>query len=276
MNKTAKRLLIKTRRNIFGELSGNNISSRGGDGFDFFELRPYMYGEDVRRIDWKRSAKMGVPYVKLFHEEREIQVVIVPILSGSLHFGLKRFKQEVLAEVVATLGFGAIRNSDRFSVLECKGEMVKAGKLTKQNAVLSDVVNRLSKENLLGIYTPYNKAIETIMKRFKRRSLVVFIGDFWEVPKLGIVAKKHEVLSVVIRDRFEERPKVLGNLIQVNPNNMTRSNISLDAENIKARIKEVKEYDNRLFTEFLKQGVRATKIYTDDNVFAKLSMFLEH
>lgn len=276
MNRQAKHLLIKTRRNIFGELAGNNISLKGGDGFDFFELRPYMYGEDVRRIDWKRSARMDVPYVKLFHEEREIQILIVPILSGSLHFGLKRFKQDVVAEIIAILGFSALKNSDRFAVLECKGKGVRVGKLTKQQAILNDVINRVVSERLLGIQTSYEKVVELIMKRFKRRSLVVFVGDFWEIPNFSIVSKKHEVLSFVVRDRFEERPKVLGNLMQINPNTMVRQNITLDAQNIKARIKEIQAHDNKLFTTFLKQRVRATKIYTDENVFAKLSLFLEH
>lgn len=274
MNKKAKHLLIKTRRNIFGELSGNNASLKGGDGFDFFELRPYMYGEDVRRIDWKRSAKMGTPYVKLFHEEREIQILIVPILSGSLHFGLERLKQDVLAEIVAILGFSAIKNGDRFSILECRGEGVQIGKLSKQSAILQDTINRLIEEKLLGVYTEYEKVVEVIMKRFKRRSFVVFVGDFWKVPNFSILSKKHEVLALVVRDRFEERPKALGNLMQIDPNTMQRTNIVLDRQSIKARIKEIKEYDSKLFASFLKQRIRATKIYTDENVFARMSLFL--
>ena len=122
MKKQTRTLLVKARRQIFGELAGNNLSKKAGDGFDFFELRPYVAGEDVRRIDWKRSAKMGEPYVKTFHEEKELQVVFVALLEGSLHFGTHRLKQEILCEGAALCGYGALKNADKFSLLEWQNE----------------------------------------------------------------------------------------------------------------------------------------------------------
>ncbi len=274
MKKNTKKLLIRARKNIFGELSGNNISLNSGDGFDFYELRPYMYGEDVRRIDWKSSAKMNEPYVKLFHEEKQLQVLIVPILTGSLGFGLQRLKQDVVAEVVALLGFSALKNNDRYGVITCKGKEVNVSKISKKEAHLYSCVDTLIQEHLLGIDADFDEVAECIQKRFKRRSLVVFIGDFWSIPNLSSLAKKHELLCVIVRDRFEENPKPLGQIAQINPNNLAISNIFLDKNMAKDTKEKVKSHDAHLIKALLKQGIRIQKIYTDDNVFAKLSHFL--
>ncbi len=274
MKKTTKRLLIKARRNIFGELSGNNISSRSGDGFDFYELRPYSYGEDVRRIDWKRSAKMNEPFVKLFHEEREIQILIVPILSGSLQFGIKRLKQDVVAEIVALLGFSALKNADRYSIITCKNKIVNATKLSKKESNLFQSVESIINENLLGEKPQIKMLNEFIQKRYKRRSLVVFIGDFWEIPKFNVLAKKHEILAINVRDRFEENPTTLGQINQINPDTLVSSNIFLDKQSVKNVKRKVSLHDRQLHSIFTKQRVRMQKIYTDENVYGKLYHFL--
>ncbi len=274
MKALSKKLLIRARRNIFGELAGNNISLKSGDGFDFFELRPYNLGEDVRRMDWKASAKMGEPYVKLFHEEKELQVLIVPILSGSLRFGLQRLKQEVLAEIVALLGFSALKNGDRYAIISSKGKEIGSTKLSKKEALLYEVVEEIMSQNLLGIKAEDKELVKLLLNRYKRRSLVVFIGDFWSIPELKTLAKKHEVLALVVRDRFEEDPKPIGQIRQINPENLAINNLFIDKNFASQTKQRVKVYDAKLSSSLLKQGIRMQKIYTDENVFSKLSHFL--
>ncbi|PID48152.1 MAG: DUF58 domain-containing protein [Proteobacteria bacterium] len=274
MKIATKKLLIRAKRNIFGELAGNNISLKSGDGFDFYELRPYNYGEDVRRVDWKRSAKMGKPYVKLFHEEKELQILIVPILSGSLKFGLQRLKQDVVAEIVALLGFSALKNSDRYSVITCKNKDVNPTKLSKKEALLYGVVEDILDGDFLGISTGFEEVNEFILKRYKRRSMVVFVGDFWSIPNLKYLAKKHEALALIVRDKFEEDPKPIGQISQINPDNLSISNLFVDKSVASRMAQKAKEHDAKLIGSLLKQGIRMQKIYTDDNVFSKLSHFL--
>ena len=94
---------------------GNNPSIFQGEGYDFIELREYMPGDDIRHIDWNITAKMGTPFIKVFREERELNIVLVSVLNGSVHFGSKKFKQEVIAEVVALLSFSTLKNGDLLS-----------------------------------------------------------------------------------------------------------------------------------------------------------------
>jgi len=115
VNKITKKIILKTRKQVFGEMIGNNSSLFQGEGFEFSELREYIYGDDVRKIDWKTTAKLRRPYVKVYHEERELNVVVSTMMNGSAYFGTVRPKSEFMSELVAVIGFSAIKNSDLFS-----------------------------------------------------------------------------------------------------------------------------------------------------------------
>lgn len=78
-----KKLILKAKRGFFGDKLGNNISTFRGQGGDFIELREYYSGDDIRKIDWNITAKQNRPFVKIFREERELNIVVSTILSGS-------------------------------------------------------------------------------------------------------------------------------------------------------------------------------------------------
>ena len=112
--KNSAQILLKARRQIIGDRIGNNPSMFRGEGYDFIELREYISGDDTRHIDWNVTAKMGKPYVKVFREERELNVLTVALLGGGLHFGSEKFKIESVAEAVALIGYSAVANGDVF------------------------------------------------------------------------------------------------------------------------------------------------------------------
>ncbi|MBT8348832.1 MAG: DUF58 domain-containing protein, partial [Sulfurovum sp.] len=115
MKKAVKKIILKTKKQVYGDMLGNNASLFQGEGFEFAELREYVYGDDVRKIDWKTTAKLAKPFVKIYKEERELNVVVVSMLSGSTYFGTVKQKSDIIAEVIATLGFSAVKNADLFS-----------------------------------------------------------------------------------------------------------------------------------------------------------------
>ena len=75
-----QKILVRAKRQVFSEMVGNNPSVFQGEGYDFIELREYMAGDDIRLIDWNITAKMQKPYIKIFREERELNVVLVSVL----------------------------------------------------------------------------------------------------------------------------------------------------------------------------------------------------
>ena len=84
----------------------------------FSEVREYQFGDDVRDIDWNVTARFHRPYIKVFEEERELTVMLLIDVSGSLQFGTRnQTKQEMLTEIAATLAFSAIQNNDKIGVI---------------------------------------------------------------------------------------------------------------------------------------------------------------
>ena len=116
--KRVRRIEIKARGLSQQMFSGEYHSAFKGKGMAFSEVREYQYGDDVRNIDWNVTARYAHPYVKIFEEERELTVMLLVDVSGSGYFGTHRqFKEDLAAEVAATLAFSAITNNDKVGVI---------------------------------------------------------------------------------------------------------------------------------------------------------------
>ena len=113
-----RKIEIKTRglsQNIF---AGQYHSAFKGRGMEFAEVREYQFGDDVRDIDWNVTARLHRPYVKVFEEERELTVMLLVDVSGSLDFGTAgQTKRDMATEIAATLAFSAIQNNDKIGVI---------------------------------------------------------------------------------------------------------------------------------------------------------------
>ena len=116
--KKVRKIEIKTRglsQNIF---AGQYHSAFKGKGMEFAEVREYQFGDDVRDIDWNVTARFHHPYVKVFEEERELTVMLLIDVSGSLDFGTQRqSKRDMATEIAATIAFSAIQNNDKIGVI---------------------------------------------------------------------------------------------------------------------------------------------------------------
>src|SRR5512142_21221 len=104
--KKVRQIEIKTRGIVNQVFSGEYHSVFKGRGMEFSEVREYQFGDDIRSIDWNVTARFGHPYIKIFEEERELTVILMVDLSGSLFFGsLDKTKQQIAAELSAVLAF---------------------------------------------------------------------------------------------------------------------------------------------------------------------------
>ena len=116
--KKVRRIEIKSRglsNNIF---AGQYRSAFKGRGMAFAEVREYQYGDDVRDIDWNVTARFHRPYVKVFEEERELTVMLLVDVSGSLNFGTRvQTKNDMATGIAATLAFSCIQNNDKIGVI---------------------------------------------------------------------------------------------------------------------------------------------------------------
>lgn len=266
-----KKILIKTKRQIFSEVPGNNRSIFEGEGFDFVELREYSYGDDVRKIDWNVTAKMQRPFVKIFHEERELNIVIVSLLSGSVHFGQKKFKQETIAEISALLSFSAVKNGDLFSSYIYTNEIKEQTKASKSIHAVHKATEDILNFKAIGHKIDMAEFSKTMFDAIKRRSIIFVIGDFFGNFDFKLLAKKHEVIAVIVRDRLEENPPALGTINLIDPNSLGSALMQLDDKSIKRFKEKVHENDHKLFTHFKKNRIAFAKVFTSDDPYVQLS-----
>ncbi len=204
---------FRTRRLANEQLSGTYSSVFKGQGLSFREVRGYMAGDDVRKIDWNVSARMNEPYVKVFVEEREMTVMLVVDLSRSEQFGTARAsKARVAAEVGALCAFSAIKNNDRVGLILGTDVIEKLVPPKKGDKHVLRVVREI-----LGFEPKYSGtnlklALETLVKVTKRRSVAFVVSDFFATGferALALAGAKHDVIPVMLVDpRDEELPDV--------------------------------------------------------------------
>ncbi len=273
MNKHIKNLLIKTRKSVFSQHIGNNTSNLKGEGYDFVELREYVDGEDIRKIDWVITAKMQKPYVKVFRAQRELEVNIVPILSGSTHFGTQRLKKDVITEICSILGYISSAQGDSFSSYIANESAFLSTKKTKKLFGVDKMIEYIYQYNPIGKNIDYRRITNDLFTKIQKKSLIFLIGDFFNCKDLhlNLLSKKHEVIVIIVRDEFEESPTSLGNVNLTDPGNNSIFEGDLNSSLINKYIKEVRENDRLMYVNLQKAGIEFTKIYTHDNITKELT-----
>ena len=261
MDYKAKQIKLEAKKQVFSGMLGNNSSLFKGQGFDFMELRQYQDGDDVKHIDWIITAKKGKPFVKIFHEQRQLNITLLPLLSGSLHFGTKRLKSELLTHIYAILAFVALKNGEKCQKIVEN----RVKKISNQYQIEEDIKYLLNYEYL-------NKKVD--IKDFEnirlKKSLLFILGDFVGDFDLSSLSKKHDIVAIIIRDRFEQNPSDLGYIDAIDPNTSTQSELYFSKEFCQSYKKAILENDKKLYAHFKKHRVRYQKIYTDENPYKKL------
>jgi len=269
------KILVRAKRQVFSDMVGNNPSMFQGEGYDFVELREYMSGDDIRHIDWNITAKMQKPYIKVFREERELNVVLVSILNGSVYFGSKKFKQDLIAEIVALLGYATLKNGDLLSSYIFTDRVVDHQRATKKIQIVQRSVEKILEFDPLNEKVDFDFIADTLFKRIKKRSLIIMIGDFFEIPNFKVLAKKHEIIALVVRDRVEEVPPEMGFASLMDPQSGKVVEGDFNKESVQHYTQQIRAYDAKLFDSFKKSQIRFAKIYTDSYPSAELRKIFE-
>ena len=212
--KRVRKIEIKTRglsQNIF---AGQYHSAFKGRGMAFSEVREYQYGDDVRDIDWNVTARFHRPYVKVFEEEREMTVMLLIDVSGSLDFGTqKQMKRDMVTEIAATLAFSAIQNNDKIGVVFFSDKIEKYIPPKKGRKHILYIIREMLDFKPESTRTDVKQAIEFLSSVQKRRTTAFILSDFYVrgdfLQSLQIANRKHDVVAIQVYDqRARELPDV--------------------------------------------------------------------
>jgi uncharacterized protein (DUF58 family) len=217
MNQLLKKLRkyeIMIRKVANNHLQGDYQSIFKGAGLEFDDLRPYQYGDDVRTIEWKVSAKGHGTFVKTFKEDKDQSVYFLLDISGSQDIGEKgRKKIDLGKEIAGVLTLAAIFEGSQAGLIsfsDQKEKVILPGKGPKQGIKI-----------IQGIFKHENNSLKTNLKEMfnfalnliKKRSIIIVISDFidegYERP-FKALAEKHDLVAIQITDPRESVLPSLG------------------------------------------------------------------
>ena len=174
-----RQIEIKSNRLVSEVLSGSYQSAFKGQGIDFEEVREYQPGDEVRSIDWNVTAKMGLPFVKQYREERELTILLAVDISESTSFGSEdRSKRERMAELSALLAFSAARNGDKVGLLLFSEEVEQYLPPAKGQKHVLRILREILFYPNKNKGTNLNEGLRFINQVMRRRAVVFFVSDF--------------------------------------------------------------------------------------------------
>ena len=212
--KKVRKIEIKTRGLSSQVFAGQYHSAFKGRGMAFSEVREYQYGDDIRDIDWNVTARFHRPYVKVCEEERELTVMLLVDVSGSLDFGTQvQMKRDMVTEIAATIAFSAIQNNDKIGVVFFSDKVEKYIPPKKGRKHILYIIREMLDFKADSKRTDLRQAIEFLSSVQKRRSTAFILSDFYVrndfLQSLQIANRKHDVVAIQVYDpRARELPDV--------------------------------------------------------------------
>jgi uncharacterized protein (DUF58 family) len=212
--KKVKLLEISTRKIVNSLFAGQYHSAFKGQGMTFAEFREYVAGDDVRTISWPVTARTGKTFIKKFDEERELTMMLVVDCSGSLSFGSgEYFKGEVVTHLSALLGFAAAKNNDHVGLLMFTDQVEHYVPPKKGRGHIQRILRDLYYVKPKRAATKISSASDHLQAVLKKRATIFVFSDFQDkqfATGLRILAKKHDVVAVVVQDPAELQLPAVG------------------------------------------------------------------
>lgn len=279
--KKVRKVEIKTRRLSANIFAGQYHSAFKGRGMAFSEVREYQFGDDVRDIDWNVTARFHRPYVKVFEEERELTVMLMVDVSGSLDFGTEvQTKRDMVTEIAATLAFSAIQNNDKIGVIFFSDKIEKYIPPKKGRKHILYIIREMLDFKPESRKTDIRQALEFLSGVSKRRCTAFLLSDFYVrqdfSQSLVIGNRKHDIVAIQVYDhRAKELPDV--GLMKV-IDSETGYEQYIDTSSKKLRTAYTRYWNNRqqnLQETFNKSNVDSISIATSDDYVKALMMLFK-
>ncbi len=235
------------------------VSKIKSEGYDFAEIVPYLLGEDARKIDWKSTAKTGEPHIKVFYEEKEVNIVICALMSGSLLFEKKK---ETLLELVASLGYMSLKTDNILTPIMIAQKENYFFPPSKKPHAVEHFIKKLDETPLLKSTLDTKNIATEINRHLKKKSLIIMLGDFLGEYDLSKLSFRHQIHAIMIRDTFEENPSILGEGAFVDPESGEEATFYFGKKARDAYATHYLENDTKLIKHFHALGISYQKLIT--------------
>lgn len=201
-------------------LAGDVKSAFKGRGLEFEEIRGYAFGDDVRDMDWRVTARRNEPYIKVFQEERDREIYVLLDFSASMVFGTKKeLKSVFAAKTAALIGWVALENRDRFGCIIYDGDQSYVFKAKSGVKNLLAILNTIAKMSVKILQNPhegnFGKALKITEKTIKNQGNIFILSDFSNFDNniknaLFALSQKGELYMLAVSDELEINPPKKG------------------------------------------------------------------
>ena len=278
--KQVRQIEIKTKGLVNHVFSGEYHSVFKGRGMEFSEVREYQIGDDIRNIDWNVTARFGHPYIKVFEEERELTVMLIIDLSGSLSFGtINKTKQQIAAELSAILAFSALKNNDKVGLILFTNKIEKFVPPRKGRKHVLRIIREVLSFEPEGKATDIDLALQYFHNSIKKRSIAFLISDFMDdgyEKILRIASKKHDLIGVVLSDRREKEIPRMGLVKLFDAESGQQRWLDTSSKEVHSLIRKLNnDYETKRKNLFLSSRLDSVEIDTGEDYVKPLVQFFK-
>lgn len=268
--KRVRRIEIKARGLSHQMFGGEYQSVFKGHGMAFSEVREYQYGDDVRDIDWNVTARLHHPYIKIYEEERELTVMLLVDVSASNRFGTHlQFKEDLIAEIAATLAFSAIEGNDKVGAILFSDRIEKFIPPKKGVHHILRIIRELIGYKAQGGGTDIGNALRYFTNVVKKRCTAFLLSDCLDTAfedPIKIAARKHDLAVLRINDIYEQTLPDVGLIPLFDPESRTTQWIDTSSAHIQAHYAERYTQQRRQTEELLhRHNIDLADLYTGED-----------
>lgn len=279
--KKVRKIEIKTRGLSQQVFSGQYHSTFKGRGMAFSEVREYQAGDEIRTIDWNVTARFNHPYVKVFQEERELNVMLLIDISYSQSFGTQvQDKRELITELAAVLSFSAGMNNDKVGAILFSDKVEKYIAPKKGRKHILHIISELLNFEPKSKGTNIAQALRFFDNIMNKRSIVFMISDFIDddfEESVKITNRKHDVVALRVYDPREVQMPNIGLVPFRESESGDIAWINTSSANVrKAYEKKYKENEKKLNDSFVKAKVDYISVATGEDYFKQLVGLFKH
>ena len=274
--KRVRQIEIKARGLSSNIFAGQYHTAFKGKGMAFSEVREYQYGDDVRDIDWNVTARFNKPYIKVFEEERELTVMLLIDVSGSLDFGTqKQMKRDLVTEIAATLAFSAIQNNDKIGVIFFSDKIEKYIPPQKGRKHILYIIREMLDFKADNRQTNIAQAIEFLTGVSKHRCTAFVLSDFYTKEsfqqQLIIANRKHDIVAIQVYDKRAAELPNIGLIRIVDAENGFEQYVDTSSKKLRNTYHQVwLQRQSDLNDTFAKSRVDSVSIATDEDYVKSL------
>ena len=273
-----KKILLKSDRLASQILAGEYKSAFKGTGLNFDSIREYQYGDEIKNIDWKVTARMQEPFIREYKEERQITMMLIADLSSSNNFGSsEKSKKELIIEIASVLAFLAIKNNDKVGMMIVTDHVEYLIKPKQGKAHIFKLIKDLITFKPESKKTDIKNVLSEAIKIIPKHSIVFYLSDFIDdnsfsnSPKslayeqeLKILRKIQDLILISIRDRREYKLPNLGFMEINNPESGIKELLNLNKKSVREKfLEKQKKYQNKIKESYKKIGIDFLEITTN-------------